>query len=171
MVWFATAARQVASGFGAVAIVATFAFPVVFSGTPIYDPKLGIDDGLFIRPPLRLGLSNAAQAVFVVLHIATAYAVLRIRFSATLTRRIYIFAFYLSLVFIFAQSFCSLTGLPYPDSVFRNNPGYGIVDLSLIYRGVRCPGTFTEPSIAGRLYRDVLCRVPCGVSRWQRRRF
>src|ERR1700722_4353524 len=112
--------------FGALAIVATLAFPVVFSGTPIYDPKLGIDDGLFIRPPLRLGLNNAAQAVFVVLHIATAYAVLRIRFSAPLTRRIYIFAFYLALVFIFAQSFCSLTGLPYPDSVLRNNPGYGI---------------------------------------------
>ncbi len=135
--------------FGAVAIFATLAFPVVFSGTPIYDPKIGIDDGLFIRPPLRLGLNNAAQAIFVVLHIATAYAVLRIRFSAPLTRKIYIFAFYLALVFIFAQSFCSLTGLPYPDSVLRNNPGYGIVSLSVLYRGVRCPGTFTEPSIAG----------------------
>ena len=135
--------------FGAVAIVTTLAFPVVFSGTPIYDPRLGIDDALFIRPPLRLGLNNAAQAVFVVLHIATAYAVLRIRFSAPLTRRIYIFAFYLALVFIFAQSFCSLTGLPYPDSILRNNPGYGITDPSLVNHGVRCPGTFTEPSFAG----------------------
>lgn len=135
--------------FGAIAIVATLTFPIAFSGTPVYEPNIGIDDGLFIRPPLRFGLYNVAQAVFVALHIATAYAVLRIRFSGTLTRKIYIFAFYLSLVFIFAQSFCSLTGLPYPDSVLRNNPGYGIVDLSLVYRGVRCPGTFTEPSIAG----------------------
>ncbi len=135
--------------FGAVAIFATLVFSVVFSGTPIYDPKLGIDDGLFIRPPLRLGLNNAAQAAFVVLHIATAYAVPRIRFSAPLTRGIYIFAFYLALVFIFAQSFCSLTGLPYPDSVLRNNPGYGITDPILVSHGVRCPGTFTEPSIAG----------------------
>ena len=133
--------------FGAVAIVSTLAFPFVFGGTPIYEPKLGIDEPT--RPPLHFGLNNVAQALFVTWHIATAYAVLWIRFSARTTRRAYIFAFYFALLFIFAQSFCSLTGLPYPDSVIRNNPGYGITDLSLIYHGVRCPGTFTEPSIAG----------------------
>jgi hypothetical protein len=135
--------------FGAIAIVSTIAFPIVFAGTPIYDPKIGIDDGLFIRPPLKLGLNNAAQAIFIAWHIATAYAVLWIRFSAQTTRRLYIFSFYFALLFIFAQSFCSLTSLPYPDSTIRNNPGYGITDLGLIYHGVRCPGSFTEPSIAG----------------------
>jgi len=135
--------------FGAVAIVATIALPVVFAGTPIYDPKIGIDDGLFIRPPLSLGLNNIAQAVFVAGHIATAYAVLGLAFSAQTTRRAYIFAFYLALVFIFAQSFCSLTGISYPDSLTRNNPGYGITEIELVSHGVRCPGTFTEPSIAG----------------------
>lgn len=135
--------------FGATAIVTTIAFPIVFAGTPIYDPKIGIDDGLFIRPPLKFGLNNVAQAVFIVWHIATAYAVLWIRFSAPTTRRFYIFAFYLALFFIFAQSFCSLVGLPYPDSLLRNNPGYGITDMDLVRNGVRCPGTFTEPSIAG----------------------
>jgi hypothetical protein len=29
--------------FGAVAIVSTLVFPLFFAGTPIYDPKLGID--------------------------------------------------------------------------------------------------------------------------------
>lgn len=135
--------------FGVVAIVSTIAWPVVFAGTPIYDPKIGIDDGLFIRPPLKFGLANVAQAIFVAWHIATAYAVLHIRSSAQTTRKIYMFAFYLALLFIFAQSFCSLTGLPYPDSVFRNNPGYGITDMDLVIHGIRCPGTFTEPSIAG----------------------
>jgi hypothetical protein len=133
--------------FGAVAIFATLVFPFVFAGTPIYDPKLGIDEPT--RPPLQFGLNNVAQAVFVAWHIAAAYAVLHIRYSAKTTRRVYIFAFYLALAFVFAQSFCSLTGLPYPDSVFRNNPGYGIVELEKISHGVRCPGTFTEPSIAG----------------------
>lgn len=135
--------------FGAVAIVATLVFPIVFAGTPIYDPKLGIDDGLFIRPPLTFGLNNVAQAVFVAWHIATAYAVLGLAYSYRTTRKFYIFSFYLSLVFIFAQSFCSLAGIPYPDSLMRNNPGYGITDIELVSHGVRCPGTFTEPSIAG----------------------
>jgi hypothetical protein len=134
--------------FGGVAIIATLVFPVVFAGTPVYDPKLGIDEGILVRPPLRFGLANVAQAVFVFLHIATAYAILGIRNSAVTTRKFYIFAFYFSLAFIFAQSFTSLTGLPYPDSVLRNNPGYGIVETGL-FRGVRCPGTFSEPSIAG----------------------
>ena len=135
--------------FGVVSVIATLAFPIAFAGTPIYDPKLGIDEGLLVRPPLHLGLNNAAQAVFVVLHIATAYAVLRIRYSSQTTRKFYIFAFYLALVFIFAQSFCSLTGLPYPDAMIRNNPGYGITDPDRVSHGLRCPGTFTEPSFAG----------------------
>jgi hypothetical protein len=133
--------------FGAVAIVATLVLPVVFAGIPVYDPKLGIDEPS--RPPLHFGLNNVAQAVFVAWHIATAYAILFIRFSARTTRRMYIFAFYLALLFIYTQSFCSLTGLPYPDSLIRNNPGYGIVELTMIFHGVRCPGTFTEPSVAG----------------------
>ncbi len=133
--------------FGAIAIVATLVLPFVFAGTPIYEPKLGIDEAS--RPPLHFGLNNVAQAVFVAFHIVTAYAVLGIAYSARKTRKLYIFAFYLALFFIFAQSFCSLTGLPYPDSILRNNPGYGIVELSLISHGLRCPGTFTEPSIAG----------------------
>jgi hypothetical protein len=133
--------------FGAVAIVATLVLPVVFAGTPVYDPRLGIDEPS--HPPLHFGLNNVAQAVFVAWHIATAYAILFIRFSARTTRRMYIFAFYLALLFIYAQSFCSLTGLPYPDSALRNNPGYGIVGIDMVYHGVRCPGTFTEPSIAG----------------------
>jgi hypothetical protein len=135
--------------FGAITILSTLTLPIIFSGTPIYDPKIGIDDGLFIRPALQFGLNNVAQAVFVALHVATAYAVLGIAFSDKTTRRAYIFAFYLALFFIFAQSFCSLTGLPYPDSILRNNPGYGITDMDLVSHGVRCPGTFTEPSIAG----------------------
>jgi hypothetical protein len=133
--------------FGAVAIIATLVLPIVFAGTPIYDPKFGLDDPS--RYPLHFGLNNVAQAVFVAWHIATAYAILFIRYSALTTRRMYIFAFYLALLFIYAQSFCSLTGLPYPDSALRNNPGYGIVELTTTFHGVRCPGTFTEPSVAG----------------------
>lgn len=136
--------------FGAIAIASTIALPIIFSGTPVYDPKIGIDDGLFNRPPLSLGLNNVAQAIFVAWHLATAYAVLAIAFSPQKTRKFYVFAFYLAVFFIFAQSFCSLTGIPYPDSLIRNNPGYGIItDTELVLHGVRCPGTFTEPSIAG----------------------
>jgi hypothetical protein len=133
--------------FAVVAVIATLVFPFIFAGTPIYEPKLGIDEPS--RPPLHFGLNNVAQAVFVVWHLATAYALLGIRHSLNTSRKIYFFAFYLALLFIFVQSFCSLTGLPYPDSVIRNNPGYGIVSLSLMYHGLRSPGTFTEPSIAG----------------------
>src|ERR1700727_205610 len=35
--------------FGAIAIASAFVLPVMFAGIPVYDPKIGIDDGLFIR--------------------------------------------------------------------------------------------------------------------------
>jgi hypothetical protein len=138
--------------FGGIAIISTLTLPIVFAGTPIYDPKIGIDDGLFIRPPLSFGVNNIAQAVFVAWHIGTAFALLRIKSSEVITQKFYIFVFYVGLFFIFVQSFSSLTGIPYPDTLIRNNPGYEISGAQLISHGVRCPGTFTEPSYAGTFF-------------------
>lgn len=50
--------------FGAIAIASAFVLPVIFAGIPVYDPKIGIDDGLLIHPPLSFGLNNVGQAGF-----------------------------------------------------------------------------------------------------------
>src|ERR1700720_434656 len=33
--------------FGGIAVASAFVLPTIFAGVPVYDPKIGIDDGLF----------------------------------------------------------------------------------------------------------------------------
>jgi hypothetical protein len=135
--------------FGAIAIASAFVLPVVFAGIPIYDPKIGIDEGLFIRPPLTLNLNNVAQAGYLACHIATAFALLSIKFSPTKTRRAFLWAFYIEVFFVSAESFCQLAGIQFPLSLILNNPGYALWTNAQEGYGTRNPGTFTEPSLAG----------------------
>ena len=137
--------------FGAIAIASAFVLPIIFAGTPIYDPKIGIDDGLFIRPQLKLNLNNVVQSGYLACHIATAFALLSLKFSAAKTRRAYLWVFYIEVFFVSAESFCQLVGIPFPLSLILNNPGYALWDLTEEAYGTRNPGTFSEPSLAGAL--------------------
>ena len=138
--------------FGAIGITSAFVFPVIFAGVPIYDPKIGIDDGLFNRPPLQFGLNNVIQAVYLALHIATAFALFSIKFSAEKTRKAYLLAFYIEVFFVFAESLCQLARIEFPLWLVLNNPGYaalGKLDGSLwnessrhIFRTVACRARF-----------------------------
>src|SRR6202011_287909 len=121
----------------------------IFAGTPVYDPKIGIDEGLFIRPPLSFGLNNVAQAGFLACQIAITYAVLTIDFSFKKVQRAYVWAFYLVVLIIAAQSVCQLTGIPFPHSLILNNPGYALWDAGGEVSGTRNPGPFSDPSLAG----------------------
>ena len=135
--------------FGVIAIGSAFILPSVFAGVPVYDPKIGIDDGFLVRPPLRFGLNNLGQVGFLACHIATAYSIPSLNFSFSKTRRGYTLAFYIIAVVIIAQSAFQGAGLPFPDSLIRNNPGYAITDSTFGVSGTRNSGTCTEPSIAG----------------------
>ena len=112
--------------FGAIAVASAFVLPVVFAGVPIYDAKIGIDDGLFIRPPLAFGLNNIGQAGFLAWHIATAFALLGIKFSAAKARRAFLWAFYIEVFFVFAESLCQLAGIDFPLWIVLNNPGFAL---------------------------------------------
>src|SRR5947209_1289730 len=109
--------------FGAIAIASAFISPIIFAGIPIYDPKIGIDDGLFIRPPLQFGLNNVIQAGYLTFHIATLFALSTIKFSAAKAQRAYIWAFYIEVLFVSAESFCQLAGISFPLWLVLNNPG------------------------------------------------
>jgi hypothetical protein len=135
--------------FGGIGITSALILPVIFAGVPIYDPKVGIDDGLFIRPPLVLGLNNLGQLGFLVWHIATAFSLLGIRFSATTAHRAYVWAFYIEIFFIFTESLCQLAGISFPLWLLLNNPGFSLWENSMEAYGTRVPGSFSEPSIAG----------------------
>ncbi len=135
--------------FGAIGVTSAFVFPVIFAGVPIYDPKIGIDAGLFNRPPLQFGLNNVIQAVYLALHVATAFALFSIKFSAEKTRKAYLLAFYIEVFFVFAESLCQLARIEFPLWLVLNNPGYALWENWMEAYGTRVPGTFSEPSLAG----------------------
>ncbi len=135
--------------FGAIAIASAFILPIVYSGIPVYDSKIGIDDGLFIRPPLRFGLNNIGQVGFLAIHIGTAFALLKLGFSAKTTRKAFLWGFYIIVLLVFAQSVFQFAGVSFPDSLIRNNPGYTLTDSTFGAYGTRNSGPCTEPSIVG----------------------
>ena len=135
--------------FASIAVASAFVLPVIFAGIPVYDPKVGIDEGIFTQPPLAFGLNNVAQAGFLACQVAVAYANLTIDFSSLKARRAYIWAFYLVVLIIAAQAICQLTGIPFPHSLILNNPGYALWGPEGEVSGTRNPGTFSEPSFAG----------------------
>lgn len=133
--------------FGAISILSAFLYPFLFAGIPVYDPVVGIDLGTFIRPPLHFTFSNVTQSGFLFLHIATAYALTKIPYSKEKTYKAYLLTFYLLTFCVFAQGFCQITGIPFPDSVVRNNPDLWVPANSSGL--LRQPATFMEPSFAG----------------------
>jgi hypothetical protein len=135
--------------FGSIAIASSFILPVVFAGIPVYDPKVGIDPGLFIRPPLKFGLNNVGQAGFLACHIATAYSVLALDFSPRKARGAFMCAFYIIVALVLVQSVFQFAGVRFPDSLIRNNPGYAITSSKFGEYGARNSGPCTEPSVAG----------------------
>ncbi len=135
--------------FGTIAIASAFVLPVIFAGVPVYDPKVGIDQSILIQPPLSFGINNIAQAAFLACHVATAFSVLALDFSSSKARTAYLWAFYLVGFIVAAQSICQLAGIPFPNSLLLNNPGYSLWELGSEVGGTRNPGTFSEPSFAG----------------------
>jgi|SRR5215467_6358732 len=135
--------------FAVIGAASAVVLPIVFAGIPVYDAKVGIDDGLFIQPPLHLGLNNFVQGTFLLWHVLTAYSILAINTPSRKVYNAYLWTFYILFLVVLAESVCQLIDIPFPHSVFLNNPGYSVWGRESEVAGMRNPGTFSEPSLAG----------------------
>ena len=140
---------MVALAFGAFAICTAFTLPFIFAGTPVYDPYVGIDQGLLNRPPLHFALANVTQSFYILLDIL-------ILFGAAIggrhfhsVRRAYLFTFYFLCALVFVQFAFGMLRVPFPYSLFQNHAGYGMQRAQLASWRSRFPGTFSESSYAG----------------------
>ena len=152
--------------FGAIAVASAFVLPVVFAGVPIYDDGRLVSTmagsfGLRLRVWL---VNNVTRAVYLALHIATAFALFSIKFSAVKVRKAYLLAFYIEVFFVFAESLCQLARIQFPLWLVLNNPGYSLWDNSrepmerefrAHFRTVNC----------GRVFSAVLRRLPRAIPR------
>jgi uncharacterized membrane protein YbaN (DUF454 family) len=135
--------------FAVIGIASAFILPVVFAGTPVYDPYVGIDDGLFIRPPLQLGLANLTQSVYLLLDVLVVVGASRNVNGVNFTLRAYKLAFYLVAGTVILQFLFSVFGVEFPYYLLQTHGGYSLQGVQTGEWSSRYPGTFTESSGAG----------------------
>lgn len=142
-----THGRKLLLAFGAFGILSAFILPHVFAGLPVYDPKVGIDDGFFYRPPLTFGLGNLAQAAFLAIQILVVFSAGLQLNSPFRLARAYRFTFGFLVVIMLAQFLCQHFDINFPYELIQTNAGYAMAsrkdELSRIL------GTFSEASYAG----------------------
>lgn len=133
--------------FGLVGVASAVILPVVFAGTLVYDPKLGIDAGYLQQVPLHLQMGDFAQAVFLIINILVVIAAGKQLANVENAHRALSYALYLTVFFVFVQFACFELRINFPAFLLNNNPGYGVVNLTETQ--IRPNGSFTEPSMAG----------------------
>lgn len=135
--------------FGVIGIASALILPVVFAGIPVYDPYIGIDDGLFVRPPLHLGLSNLTQSVYLLLEVLVVVGAAQTVRNGNFSRKAYRLAFYLLAGIVMLQFLFSVVGADFPYYLLQTHGGYSMQNVQTGEWSSRFPGTFTESSGAG----------------------
>lgn len=132
--------------FGCIGVTSAILLPLVFSGTPVYSPQVGIDDGAFYRPPLHLNPGNIGQACYLLINVFVLLAAGKSRALALKTAHGYWNSCYFLITIVFLEKICDTIGVQFPYSVILNTP---IAIQEIDAWGGRMPGTFSEPSTAG----------------------
>jgi len=137
--------------FAIIGILSAVTLPFVFAGIPVYDPHLGIDDGLFIRPPLQFTHTNLTHSLFLLVDVLVVLAASQTFRGRSVSKKAYTFTFYFLAGTVMLQFLLPLIGIEFPYSLLQNHAG---VNLSTVEAGdlsSRYPGTFLEPSGAGQV--------------------
>ena len=135
--------------FAVIGILSAFILPIVFAGIPVYDPYVGIDDGLFLRPPLHLGLANFTQSIYLLLNMLLVIGASQSLRRGDSSKKAYMFTFYFLAGTVILQFLCSMLGIGFPYALLQTHGGYGIQGVEIGEWSSRYPGTFTESSSAG----------------------
>lgn len=141
--------RKILFVFGSIGIMSAFTLPFVFSGLPIYEKSIGIDAGLFYRPPLVFSLSNLTQAAFLAENILFVVSAGRQVATSNLPIKAFRFAFYFLAAVAICQLASSAEGIKFPNDLILNNPGYVFQANDVGGITGRTSGTFSESSLAG----------------------
>ena len=131
---------------GVLGIVSAFLYPHIFSGIPVYDPRLGLDDQLLWQSSLEFSGANKYQAVLLGINVTVVVFGAFISVEMDKLRKALVAA-YVTLTFILLLQFGALfAGVSLPMSLINNDQNYYLSSASL--EMPRPSGTFPEPSMA-----------------------
>lgn len=135
--------------FTVIALASATLAPIVFAGIPVYDPYVGIDDGLFIRPPLHISLANFTQSVYLLLDVFVLLGAAGVQRVGGNARKAYSAAFYVLAGIVILQFLCATVGISFPYELIQTHGGYSNQTAVAGDLSSRFAGTFTESSGAG----------------------
>jgi hypothetical protein len=140
--------------FAIVAVATAAVLPFLFHGLPVFGPEQTIDDN-FINPTrLHFQFTNVVQSVFLILNVLVVIAAAKEGLRVAAAHKAFKWFAYIVVSVVLLQVLFFRFGLPFPQKLLVNNPGYGLVQLNA--GQVRPAGTFTEPSMAGAAVAAIL---------------
>jgi hypothetical protein len=132
-------------------VFSAFALPILFAGTPVDDPRKGIDQSYYLQMPLHLSFSNAGQAAYMLLNFFLLMHMVQMSEQPEYFERI-AHAFSLSGLLVVAvgtyQIVCFHAGLSFPTWIFNSNTAWAQLSNQYFDGITRLTATFTEPSSA-----------------------
>jgi hypothetical protein len=140
--------------FAALAVASAFVLPIVFEGIPVFDPRQTTIDNALNPSALKLQSTNFVQSIFLTVNVLVVIAAARQGAWIGAAQKMFRRAAYVVVAAIFLQMACYWTGVPFPDQLLNNNPGYGLVPITEV--NLRPAGSFTEPSMAGAVLAAII---------------
>ncbi len=135
--------------FALIAVTSAFTLPFVFAGIPVYEQHIGLDDGLFIRPPLEFRNANISHSISLVLGVLVVLGAAQTFQGKSHVKNAYLFTFYFLAAVIGLQFLCSVAGIAFPYTLLQNHGGSSMQAVVTGDLSSRFSGTFTESSGAG----------------------
>lgn len=155
--------------FAAWAVISALALPVLFAGTPVDDPRKGVDASFFNQMPLHWSFSNAGQALYMMLNFIIVLHMLQMSERPGYLKRLQN-VFTWSGVCVVAigayQVMGSRVGLKFPAWLFNSNAEWGQAYHQAFNGILRLSASFVEPSeAAGFLSAWALFELTVAITR------
>jgi hypothetical protein len=174
-----TAARGIAVillAFLVWSFVSALVMPRVFAGMPVISPRERVDVDLVFGNlwPLRWSLSNLGQGIYLVLNTGAVLFAFLVTQSVEQTGELakaLLWAVYIAVGVGLLQYIAPFIGIPYPYSVFNNNPNnlLGFEPLDQQIDGfTRISSTFAEPMNSGSFLAAAACGLLASYLRGER---
>ncbi|MFC3834246.1 hypothetical protein [Deinococcus rufus] len=131
------------------AVVGAVVLPLLFSGTGVYSPRLGIDSQVSRQTPLILSPSQIGQAGYLLLN----YGVyLFIAQRGVVGHRHLVTALYVAAAVSLWQLLSLVTPLPFAQDIVASNQAYAYLGNQQILGVPRINGSFLEVSMASAFF-------------------
>jgi len=140
--------------FAIVAVSTAALLPFLFHGLPVFGPEQTIDENFITPTSLHFQFTNVIQSAYLILNVLVVIAAAKEGLHVASAHKAFKWFAYIVFSVVLLQVLFLRFGLPFPEKLLVNNPGYALAQVNADQ--VRPAGSFTEPSTAGAVLAAIL---------------